>query len=99
MEESYKDRMLKEHSELKERYIKLIEFMTTGKYYMLDYDEQRLMTAQKTAMEVYIQALTQRINYNEISSKRVQIPDTALLSTMGAFMTMPFKSNVEENGR
>lgn len=67
--QSYKERRLEEHKELKERIIKLIDFLyspETGK--LLDETEVSLMCKQLDAMLIYLAQLTNRIIYSENKS-------------------------------
>lgn len=61
------EKLKKEHKELKERLVKLIAFMNDEAYFNLDSTEKGLLTNQRMGMEIYINALSQRIyGVNEI---------------------------------
>lgn len=69
--QSYKERRLEEHKELKERIIKLIDFLyspETGRF--LDETEVSLMCKQLDAMLIYLAQLTNRIIYSENKSEK-----------------------------
>lgn len=71
--QSYKERRLKEHKELKERIIKLIDFLyspETGK--LLDETEVSLMCKQLDAMLIYLAQLTNIIIYSENKSGKTK---------------------------
>ena len=55
------EKLKKEQEELKERLLKLINFINSEEYYSLDETEKSLLTSQRTGMEIYLNALTQRI--------------------------------------
>lgn len=64
--ESYKERRLNEHKELKERIIKLIDFVYTPESNKrLDDTEICMMTNQLDGMLKYLAQLTHRIVYSE----------------------------------
>lgn len=70
-QQSYKERRLEEHKELKERIIKLIDFLyspETGK--LLDETEVSFMCKQLDAMLVYLAQLTNRIIYSEAKQQK-----------------------------
>ena len=64
--ESFKERRLKEHKELKERIVKLIDFLYTPETNkMLDNTEMFMMASQLDGMLKYLAQLTNRIVYSE----------------------------------
>lgn len=50
-----------EQVELKEKLLRLIDFMHSEEYSTLDETEKGLLASQRAGMEVYLNALTQRI--------------------------------------
>lgn len=50
-----------EQEELKEKLLKLIDFLHTDEFARLDSTEKGLLTNQRLGMEIYLNALTQRI--------------------------------------
>lgn len=59
--EDYKERMVEEQKELVERYIKLVAFCNSEKYFSLEENERKLLKLQKFGMEIYLQALQERL--------------------------------------
>lgn len=56
-----------EQVELKEKLLRLIDFMQSEEYSTLDATEKGLLANQRAGMEVYLNALTQRIyGLNEV---------------------------------
>lgn len=56
-----KEKMLHEHSQLKEWLQELTDFINSEEYYKLGEAEKQLMAAQRSGMEVYINALSIRL--------------------------------------
>lgn len=59
--EDYKERMVEEQKELVERYTKLVTFCNSEKYFSLEENERKLLKMQKFGMEIYLQALQERL--------------------------------------
>lgn len=59
--EEWKERLLEEHKQLKERLLKLIDFMNSEKYYSFDDNTKAVFTKQRTGMEIYLSALNIRV--------------------------------------
>ncbi len=59
--EEWKERLLEEHKQLKERLVKLIEFMNSEKYYSFDDNTKAVFTKQRAGMEIYLSALNVRV--------------------------------------
>ena len=51
----------KEQADLKEKLVRLIEFINSEEYFTLDETEKSLLMSQRVGMEVYLNSLTQRI--------------------------------------
>ena len=54
-------KMEKEHAQLKERLQELTDFINSEEYYRLSEPEKQLIAAQRSGMEVYINALSIRL--------------------------------------
>lgn len=65
--EDWKDRLVKEVLELNERFIKLDKFMDKEDFFLMEGDRQRLLKAQKAAMELYLYVLIERIMLENIT--------------------------------
>ena len=50
-----------EQKELKEKLLKLIDFINSEEYFTLNETEKSLLMSQRTGMEIYLNSLTQRI--------------------------------------
>lgn len=51
----------KEQVDLKEKLVKLIDFINSEEYFTLDETEKSLLMSQRVGMEIYLNSLTQRI--------------------------------------
>lgn len=63
-----KEKMLQEHSQLKERLQELTDLINSEDYYKLSEAEKQLIATQRSGMEVYINALSIRLWGNENAS-------------------------------
>lgn len=89
------EKLKSEQQELKEKLLKLINFINSDEFYKLQYMEQMLLNQQRMGMEVYLNALTKRIyNPNSISDNTGMIYPL-LLSMMG----MPALGNQIDIGK
>lgn len=59
--EEWKERLLEEHKQLKERLVKLIEFMNSEKYFTFDDNTKAVFAKQRAGMELYLSALNVRV--------------------------------------
>ena len=64
--EDWKERLVNETLELNEKFIKLDKFMDKEDFFFMDGDRQRLLKAQKAAMELYLYVLVERIMLENI---------------------------------
>ena len=55
------EKLKKEQADLKEKLVRLIEFINSEEYFTLDETEKSLLMSQRVGMEVYLNSLTQRI--------------------------------------
>ena len=56
-----KEKLEKEHAELKARLAELVDFINSEEYYKLPEREKTLVTTQRSGMEVYLNALSVRL--------------------------------------
>ena len=54
-------RLKEEHKALLEKFEKLIEFIHSQRFYMIDEKQQSLLLSQKSAMEEYLRCLSERL--------------------------------------
>ena len=64
--EDWKERLVKETLELNDRAIKLDRFIHTEEFHLIDASKQRLLEAQKAAMDLYLHVLVDRIMNEDI---------------------------------
>ena len=90
--ENWKERLLKEHDELKERLIKLVDFINSEKYYTLSDGNKTALSNQKIAMEAYLNCLTIRL-YGDVDTPGA-VPDFKWLTLFGSiFTSSPWQTN------
>ena len=72
--EEWKERLFEEHKQLKEKLVKLIEFMNSEKYFAFDNNTKAVFNKQRLGMEIYLNALNIRVygdttkynNFNDV---------------------------------
>lgn len=65
-----KDKMIEEQKDLKGKLLELIDYMNSEEFFSLSENEKALLNSQRTGMEMYLNALTNRI-YGEESKHDV----------------------------
>ena len=78
--EDYKERLIEEQKELKEKVSKLTEFMNSEKYYKLSPNNRLVLKNQKIAMDLYLQVLNTRV-FEDVD--KIYIPDYAFMQMFG----------------
>lgn len=78
--EDWKERLVKEQAELKEKLLKLMEFINSEKFYSLSDNNKQLLKNQKIAMELYLQTLNMRL-FEDIDN--IVVPDLGMIQLMG----------------
>jgi hypothetical protein len=78
--EDYKERLIKERDELKERFIKLVEFINSDKFYELSPNNKQVLKNQKIVMELYLSVLNIRV-FEDVD--KIVIPDLGFMQMMG----------------
>lgn len=79
--EDYKERLIIEQKELKEKLIKLMEFINSEKFYELSENNKQLLKNQKIAMELYLSVLNMRV-FEDVD--KIFIPDLGMLQMVGS---------------
>ena len=79
--EDYKERLIEEQKEFKEKLSKLVEFMNSEEYYKLSPNNRLVLKNQKIAMDLYLQVLNM-IVFEDIDN--IHVPDYALMQVFGA---------------
>ena len=78
--EDWKERLIVEQKELKERLVKLMEFINSEKFYELSPNNKQLLKNQKIVMELYLSVLNMRVFENV---DEIVVPDLAMMQMMG----------------
>ena len=79
--ENYKERLITEQKELKEKLFKLTEFINSEEYYKLSPSNRLVLKNQKIAMELYLQVLNMRVFENV---DEIVVPDYGFMQMFGA---------------
>ena len=79
--EDYKERLIEEQKELKEKVSKLTEFMNSEEYYKLSPNNRLVLKNQKIAMDLYLQVLNTRV-FEDID--KIYVPDYSFMQMFGA---------------
>lgn len=59
--EEYKERLKTEQSEVRERYLRLVDKINSEDFYTFSERDKKLLTAQKVSMEMYLNILNLRL--------------------------------------
>ena len=78
--EDYKERLIKERDELKEKFIKLVEFINSEKFYELSSNNKQVLRNQKIIMELYLSTLNMRV-FEDID--KIVVPNLGFMQMMG----------------
>lgn len=78
--ENYKEKLITEQKELKDKLSKLTEFTNSEEYYKLSPNNRLVLKNQKIAMELYLQVLNMRV-FEDIDN--IYVPDYALMQVFG----------------
>jgi len=78
--EDYKERLIKERDELKEKFIKLVEFINSEKFYELSANNKQVLKNQKIIMELYLSVLNMRV-FEDVD--KITVPDFGFFQLMG----------------
>ena len=58
LQEPWNESVVSEQADLKRKYIKLVEYINSERFYNLSENEQKLLNNQKILMEAYIKILS-----------------------------------------
>lgn len=72
--------LIVEQKELKEKLIKLMEFINSEKFYELSENNKQLLKNQKIVMELYLSTLNMRL-FEDID--KITVPDLGMIQLMG----------------
>lgn len=91
--EDWKERLIKEQKELKERVVKLVDFMNSEEFFKLSEKYRQVLINQKIGMDIYLNALNTRV-FDDI--EKANVPNLGFLGMFGSIMTNPFGGNVPD---
>ena len=91
--EDYNEGLVIEQKELKEKVIKLVDFMNSEKFFKLSEKYRQVLINQKIGMDIYLNALNTRV-FEDI--EKANVPNLGFLGMFGSIMTNPFSSNVPD---
>lgn len=77
----WKTRLKAEQQCLKEKLVKLIEFINSEKFYQLSQNNRQLLLNQKIAMELYLSVLNIRL-FEDVDN--IVVPDLGMIQMMGS---------------
>ena len=78
--DDYKERLIKERDELKDKFIKLVEFINSDKFYELSPNNKQVLKNQKIIMELYLSVLNMRV-FEDID--KIVVPDLGFMQMVG----------------
>ena len=67
LQEPWNESIVSEQADLKRKYIKLVEYINSERFYNLSENEQKLLNNQKILMEAYIKILSTKL-YDDIDN-------------------------------
>ena len=86
--EPWKERLINEQKDLKEKLVNLTDFINSSDFYQLSPNNRQLLKNQKIAMELYLNVLNMRV-FEDVDN--IFIPDYGFMQMMGsAFSGSPF---------
>lgn len=83
MKEDWKEGLIIQQKELKEKLAKLVEFINSEKFYELSPNNRLLLKNQKIAMELYLNILNMRV-FEEVD--KIVVPDYGMMQLMGSVL-------------
>ena len=95
LQEPWNESVVSEQADLKRKFIKLVEYINSERFYNLSENEQKLLNNQKILMEAYIKILSTKL-YDDIDN--AIIPDFSWLQLMaGVFGNFgsSFSNNIQ----
>lgn len=85
--EDWIERLIKEQSELKDKFVKLVNFVNTPEFFSLSDNNRKLLTNQKIAMELYLNILNMRL-YENVD--KIVVPDYGFMGLFGGMLGNSF---------
>ena len=85
--EDWKERVIAEQAELKEKLINLVQFINSEKFSSLSENYKKVLMNQKIAMELYLNVLNLRA-FEDIDN--IIVPDYSTLSAFASVFSKPF---------
>lgn len=79
--EDFKERLIIEQEEFREKLFKLTDFMNSEEYYKLSPNNRLVLKNQKIAIELYLQVLNMRV-FEDIDN--IYVPDYSFMQVFGA---------------
>lgn len=73
--ENWHTRLIKEQAEVKERFVRLVDFINSEEFYTLSPNTKQILKNQKIAMELYLNILNMRV-YEDVDKIAVPKWDT-----------------------
>jgi len=89
-------RLKVEQVELKNRLLRLVDYMNSEKYSKLSPNKKKMIENRKIAIEMYLKVLTMEV-YEDID--HTNVPDFALLGLMGSMFSGNFGFNPNNNSK
>ena len=92
------DRLKKEQLELKEKLLKLTDFINSEEYYNIGISDRNLLNQQRAGMEIYLNALTRRIcgESDASSSSSIMLPLLMSMFSAPSFGASDGKDKLQE---
>lgn len=85
--EPWKERLINEQKDLKEKLVKLTEFINSSDFYQLSPNNRQLLKNQKIAMELYLNVLNLRV-FEDVDN--IFVPDYGMMQMMGSVLGNSF---------
>ena len=85
--EEWKERLIIEQSELKEKLLKLIRFINSDRFFALSEKYRQVLTNQRTGMEIYLSSLNTRL-FEDVDN--ATIPNLGFLTMFTSIFTNGF---------
>jgi hypothetical protein len=92
------EKLKQEQQELKERLLKLTDFINSEEYYAIEVSERNLLNQQRAGMEIYLNALTRRIcgECDTFGSSSLMLPFLMSMFSTSSFGTSPEKDKLQK---
>lgn len=84
IKEPWQETVVEEQTELKRKYVKLIEHINSEEFYNLSVNEQKILTNQKTLIEAYLKLLSTKLYEPNLDTAFIE--DYSWISLMFGFM-------------